>query len=514
MSTQELPVSVTFLAEADEILQNLEGELEAIGDASDQAETVAALFRNAHTLKGSALVAGLRPVGELAHVLEELFSRWRDGKLAPTLPQVTWARQSLDMLREVLRAEASGASGDGRGAADASDADKGTFLRVELDKLNALADTIGEIALARARERALLAKLPFEHRIELSHAYEATERHYVDLHERSLRLRLVSFAPLFAALTRAAQQVAKKIGKALVVTASGAELEVDAAIVANLKDPLLHMIRNAVDHGIEAPAQRSAAGKSEAGLVRLSARRIGGHVIVELSDDGKGLDRQRILDKAREQGRALTLADLTDETMASLIFEPGFSTANQVTDVSGRGVGMDVVRSNVQQMRGRISVRSTPGQGATFEIQVPLALAIVQGFHVMVGDSCFVLPAECVERCLDAPAVSLVDAPGGGADCIRYQGRLVPLLALGRALGYANKGQGRQPAVVVRSGNELIAFRVDALGGEHQTVVRPLGPMFASIQPVSGATVLGNGEVALLLDVPRVVTEARQRLLS
>jgi two-component system chemotaxis sensor kinase CheA len=288
----------------------------------------------------------------------------------------------------------------------------------------------------------------------------------------------------------------------------------DRSMVERIEDPLMHMIRNAVDHGIEAPEQRARAGKPEAGRITLVARRGGGQVVIELTDDGKGLDRDRILAKAIERGRSLKAEDLSEELMAELIFEPGFSTAAEVTDVSGRGVGMDVVRNNILALRGRVLVRSESAKGSTFEIQVPLALAIVQGFHVTVGDNCFVLPAECVERCLEAPAIELLKNGPKGGECVRFNGRLLPLLRLSGALGIALETEGRRPAVVVRCGGELIALGVDTLRGEQQTVVRSLGPVFQSIRPVSGATVLGNGEIALLLDVPRIVEAARTQLSS
>jgi two-component system chemotaxis sensor kinase CheA len=512
VSKPEDPIRVTFFAEADELLLRLEGDLEALEGADDRGETIAALFRNAHTLKGSALVAGVRPIGELAHVLEELFSRWRDGKLQPTPPQITWARQSLDMLRDSVRIEVLGGSAAQADTGANGEGAQGTFLRVELAKLNAIADTIGELSLARSQERALVSSLPMEFRTDLADAYEASDRHYRDLYERSLRLRLVSFEALFTSLSRAAQQVARKLGKSVTVQSVGAELEVDAAIVANLKDPLMHMIRNAVDHGIESPEARSLAGKPATGEVKIVARRAGGNVVIELSDDGKGLDHARILQKARERGQDLSLAQLTEDMLANLIFEAGFSTAATVTDVSGRGVGMDVVRSNVQQMRGEIRVRSKSGAGSTFEIQVPLALALVQGFQVGVGRNCFVLPADAVECCLDAAAVELVNKKANSGECISYQGQWIPLVRLGRTLGLPESLVERESAIVVRTSGELVAFCVDRLGGEQQTVVRTLGPMFQSIQSVSGATVLGNGEVALLLDIPRVVEAARRRL--
>ncbi|MCB1146160.1 MAG: chemotaxis protein CheW, partial [Leptospiraceae bacterium] len=278
-------------------------------------------------------------------------------------------------------------------------------------------------------------------------------------------------------------------------------------LIENISDPLLHLIRNAIDHGIEKPEQRLALGKDSKATIRLNAYHDTGSIVIEISDDGRGLDKEKILQKARANQLISTNAQLTDHDIYQLIFEPGLSTAESITNISGRGVGMDVVRKNIENMRGSIELETTPQAGTTFRIRLPLTLAIIDGFLVSVRSNFYVVPLDMVIECVE---LSLNDLSGGG-DFLNLRGEVLPFLRLDEFFAEESEKPEKQSVIVVKQGQAKAGLVVDTLEGESQTVIKPLGKIFDNLLGISGATILGSGDVALILDVPRLIETAIQK---
>jgi two-component system, chemotaxis family, sensor kinase CheA len=314
---------------------------------------------------------------------------------------------------------------------------------------------------------------------------------------------MVPIGPTFRQHTRTVRDLATSSGKQARLEIEGEDVEVDTTVVNLIRDPLTHMLRNAVDHGLETPEKRQAAGKEPCGLIRLKAFHDTGNIVIQISDDGAGLNRARILEKARSRGLA-TKAELSDSELFRLIFEPGFTTAEKVTDVSGRGVGMDVVRRNIEALRGTVSVESKEGAGTTLTIRLPLTLAIIEGFLVGVGLETYVLPLDVVVECVDLPESERSITASEGM--INLRGKSLPYVRLRHMFGGEIENSVREQIVVVQHHDLRAGFVVDALYGENQIVIKPLGKLFQGLPGVSGSTILGNGRVALILDVPAIVT--------
>lgn len=373
------------------------------------------------------------------------------------------------------------------------------WVRVRADKLDELINLVGELVIAGAGA-ALIADCSGN--TPLLEAQAGVSRLVEDIRDRALRLRMVPIGETFSRFHRVLREVGREIGKEIELVVEGGETELDKSMVEKLSDPLVHLIRNAADHGIEPPAVRTARGKPERGRIRLSAAHESGCIRIQIADDGAGMDRERILAKARERGLVPPGHTPAEHEILQLIFEPGFSTAQAVTNISGRGVGMDVVRRSIHALRGSIALDSVPGQGSTITIQLPLTLAIIEGFLVGVGDTRFVLPLERVVECVEPPA---------GAACAGYldlRGHPLPLMRLRDQLAIAGPRARRENVVVVDTGQGRAGLVVDTLLGEMQTVIKPLGALFAGLRGISGSTILGTGEVALILDVPMLAEQA------
>jgi two-component system chemotaxis sensor kinase CheA len=287
-------------------------------------------------------------------------------------------------------------------------------------------------------------------------------------------------------------------------------VEVDTRVIEHLRDPLTHMIRNAVDHGIEPPHARKARGKDPCGRVTLRACHEAGSIVIQVADDGAGLDRERIIERARSLGIVAEPEKLPDAEIYGLIFEAGFSTAETVTDLSGRGVGMDVVRRNVDALRGSVGIDSRQGEGTSITIRLPLTLAIIEGFGVGVGEETYVIPLEAVLECVELPAQEQIQSNGHGV--IYLRGRALPYLRLRTLFALGDRAPFRENIVVVQHGGGQAGIAVDALYGASQAVIKPLGELFEGLPGIAGSTILGNGRVALILDVPSLLREAVGRL--
>jgi two-component system chemotaxis sensor kinase CheA len=323
---------------------------------------------------------------------------------------------------------------------------------------------------------------------------------------------MVQVGETFSRFHRVVRDTSRSLGKEIDLLVSGGETELDKSMVEMIADPLMHLVRNAIDHGLESPEEREAAGKSRRGRVGLHAYHDSGSIVIEVSDDGRGLDRERIRAKAQERGLIAPDEILSDEQTDLLIFAPGFSTAAAVTDISGRGVGMDVVKRNIEALRGVVRIASNKGTGTTVQIRLPLTLAIIDGFLVEVGASYFIVPLDQVVECIERPEGSLggLDPSTGYFD---LRGEVLPFLDIQRYfdMNAEQTDAPRASMIVVRCGSRKVGLLVERLVGEYQTVIKPLGKLFSGVRGIAGSTILGSGEVALILDIPALVDSASAR---
>jgi two-component system chemotaxis sensor kinase CheA len=322
-------------------------------------------------------------------------------------------------------------------------------------------------------------------------------------------LRMVPVASLFGRFRRLVHDLARETGKSIDLLTEGETTEVDKTVIERLADPLVHLVRNAVDHGLEPADERLAAGKSAAGQVILAARQAGGEVVITVSDDGRGINRERVRARAESQGLLAPGAQVSEAELLQLIFHPGFSTAQQITSLSGRGVGMDVVKRTVEALRGSIDLASRPGGGSEVSLRIPLTLAIIDGLLVRVGSGKYVIPLSAVEECLELSLEE--DLRSRGRSFITLRGDLVPFMRLRELFRTGTKPDPHQKVVVVSSGAERVGLVVDQIIGDHQTVIKPMSKLHADVATFSGATILGDGGVALILDMPHLVIAGQQQ---
>ncbi|MGC3961895.1 MAG: chemotaxis protein CheA [Rhodocyclaceae bacterium] len=370
-------------------------------------------------------------------------------------------------------------------------------IKVEAAKLDQLINLVGELVIASAGARLVADRA---RQSVLSEALGEVAQLVEQIRDRALNLRMIPIGEVFQRFPRVVRDVSQELGKRIELTITGAETELDKSMVEKLSDPLMHIVRNAMDHGIEPVEAREAAGKPGVGQLRLHAYHESGCIVIEVSDDGRGLDAARIREKAIEKELIAADAQLTDAEIHQLIFAPGFSTAAKVTNLSGRGVGMDVVKRNIEQLRGAIEIDTAPGSGTTMRIRLPLTLAIIDGFQVAVGDAVFVIPLDMVVECADMQASS------GGQHILNLRGEALPYVRLRELFDLPPADAGsRESLVVVEYGQHRAGLVVDRLLGEFQAVIKPLGQLFRGLKGLSGSTILGNGSVALILDVPMLV---------
>ena len=366
------------------------------------------------------------------------------------------------------------------------------LIRVQADKLDQLIDLVGELVIAGASANLIAQK---SGQTSLVEATSILSRLVENIRDSALQLRMVQIGDTFNRFHRVVRDVSRDLGKDIELVISGAETELDKSVVEKIGDPLMHLVRNALDHGIEPAEVRTAAGKPAQGRVELNAFHDSGSIVIEVVDDGGGLPRDKILKKAVERGIVQEGDTLGDEEIVNLIFQPGFSTMDQVTNLSGRGVGMDVVRKNIQALRGTVEVHSTQGVGSRFVIRLPLTLAIIDGFLVGVDKSSYVIPLEMVVECMELQQATV------DRNYLNLRGEVLPFVRLRELFEVADKKPKRENVVVVKAGNQKAGIVVDVLHGEFQTVIKPLGALFRHLRGISGSTILGSGDVALILDV-------------
>jgi len=382
-----------------------------------------------------------------------------------------------------------------RQRAQEAKAAEGASIRVDADKLDRLINLVGELVTASA-SAGLVARSVRNVALQECQATLAT---LVDeVRDSALQLRMVKIGTSFTRFRRMVHDVAREIGKDIALVVSGEDTELDKTVIEKIGDPLTHLVRNAMDHGIEPAAQRLARDKPAQGTVTLNAYHDSGHIVIEVGDDGGGLDRERILAKALERGLVEPGRPLSDSETYALVFEPGFSTAEQVTNLSGRGVGMDVVKRNITALRGSIAIASTPGRGTTVTVRLPLTLALINGFQVGVGSSVFVVPLDMVDECIEF-------RDDGSRDYLDLRGKVLPFIRLRALFDIGGSPPPRQNIVIVRHAGQQVGLVVDTLFGESQTVIKPLSRLFAQARGISGTSIRGNGDVALILDIPALV---------
>lgn len=382
-------------------------------------------------------------------------------------------------------------------------------IRVATPKVDALVDMVGELVITQTMLNLLTDDLTPESLPRLRSGLAQLERHTRELQDCVLGIRMLPIGFVFSRLPRLVRDVAQQLGKRVELKLSGERTELDKTIIERISDPLVHLVRNSLDHGIEAPAARARAGKPESGCIRLDAYHKGGNVVVEIEDDGHGLDRERILATARARGLIAADIELEPGQIDELIFMPGFSTAATVNDMSGRGVGLDVVRNNIRSLAGGVEVSSVPGKGTRFTIRLPLTLAIVDGMSVQVGDQVYILPLTWISQCVRLTNAD-VSRPAGGAEVVALRDQYLPLLRLHEMFGvvprFTELVHGIQ--IVVEADGKKAALFVDDLRGQQQVVIKSLESHCYKLDGISAATILGDGTVALILDIAALVRRA------
>lgn len=565
----DLSLLTDFIAESRELLEHSEAALLGLEIDPDDSEAVNTIFRAFHTIKGTSAFLALDHLTEFAHHAETVLSRVRDRDIRCTGGYADLALRSCDMIRSLLDAiqdalegrgdalpdgyesllsvvrepEAAGISEQGgraprshddttetadgarplsardalaaserhsaRRVGSGSDRSAEASVRVRTERLDRLIEMVGELVIAES----MISQDPILKQgghIELNRKVAHAEKIVRELQDLSMALRMVPLKAPFQKVARLVRDLGSRSGKRIEFVAEGEETEIDRNMVDFLGDPLVHMVRNSVDHGIEPPEERRAAGKPEAGTVRLSAYHASGNVVVALRDDGRGLNRDKIVRKAMQQGLIATAEGMSDKDVYELIFAPGFSTADQVTDVSGRGVGMDVVRRNIEALRGRIEIQSVPGQGTTFLVRLPLTLAITDGMLVRVGGERYIVPTINIHLSF-RPSRAALSTVAGRGEMVMLRDEVMPLVRLHRIFGV--DGAKEEPTdallMVVGDGNQRTALLVDELLGQQQVVAKTLGDGLGRVPAIAGGAILGDGRVGLILDVNELLTLAR-----
>jgi len=531
----------TFKSESEDHLCYMEQSIVALESDPEDEELLRAIFRIAHTIKGSSSCIGLQGVTEFAHVLEDLLELMRKRRVQVNPEVISLLLQSVDALKEMVsagvigedeisprhrsvidrlsaearRAQSAGDDGFIEPAAAAgqharprlidespSSAEQGKTLRVDIDKLDSLLNLTGEIAIARTRIRQMLED-GFGNPGDVLEAYQESDRLHLDLQELVMKVRMVPLDTIFRQYIRTVRDLARLAGKAARLLIEGGDAEVDTTVVEHLRDPLAHMIRNAIDHGIEPPEIRAARGKDPAGCITLRTFREAGQIIIQVEDDGAGLNKDRIIARARSLGLIPAQQELAEREINQLILEPCLSTTETVTELSGRGVGMDVVRRNIEALGGKVRIDSRENEGTCVTIRLPLSLAIVDGLAVGVSGETFVIPLSAVVECVDLAESD--DDRSKETGVVNLRGKMVPYLRLRKVFDMQSDTSRRENLVVVKHESETAGLAVDGLYGESQVVLKPLGKLFHGLPGLSGSTILGNGRVALILDVSTLI---------
>ena len=547
-------ILIAFNEEAVDLLEAMETGLIRMEEGECDPDIINSVFRAAHTIKGDAGIVNLVEVQTFAHTLEDTLSLLRGGKIDITPPLISLLLNGCDHIKALIAAAANGpevlderlqaagtalvnalqqsaqlaeikpgadiqlaealpdeslnpdeislqstAASTTQAPLAAQKAMESRQIRVPAEKLDQLIDLVGQLVISSA---AAQLKAKQSGQADLAEANSGLVKLVESMRELSTQLRMVRVGDVFNRFKRAARDMAQAMNLEIDLVIHGEETELDKSVVEKIGDPLMHLLRNALDHGIEAADVRRACGKSARGTIELNAYYETGGIVIEVSDDGAGLDKDRILAKAIERGLVDAGQSLSDQEIIDLIFMPGFSTTDTVSSISGRGVGMDVVRSNINALRGTVEVQSELGRGTKFIFRLPLTMAIIDGFGVGIGVASYVIPRAMIVECLELRE----DSPD--QNCLNLRGTVLPLLRLRERFAERSARPARENVVVVNAGMGCVGIVVDFLYGELQTVIKPLSSIFRNLPGIAGSTILGTGTVALILDVPALITQA------
>jgi two-component system, chemotaxis family, sensor kinase CheA len=545
-----------FVLESREHLAGIEAQALTLERAPSDGEALNSAFRAFHTIKGLAGFLALPQVQEIAHQVEAVLDRARNGELVVGTAAIDVILQAADHLRRCVghietqlsgqdseppardaallariaaicsapgteaaepapdlaamaQAVEQGGSAHAPAAPEAR-AVQAMSVKVDTGKLDALVDMAGELVIAESLVRHD-EELSGVNSQRLQRKMAQLTRITAELQKTAMAMRLVPVGPLFRRMARLVRDLARQFGKRVELDIVGGDIELDRTIVEELADPLMHMVRNALDHGIESPEERERRGKPATARVVLSGRHQAGQVVIEIADDGRGLDRERIVAKAVDRGLIASADGMSDSEVFNLVFQPGFSTAAVVTNVSGRGVGMDVVRRHVEKLRGRIEIRSTLGQGASFMVKLPLTLAIIDGLVVGVGRERYVVPLFAVRE-MFRPGEDMVWTVRQRAEMALVRGALLPVLRLYRRFGLTPRSEDPRQSVLVVAEVEgrRYCLVVDELIGKQEVVIKSLGEVFRGVPGIAGGAIMGDGRVGLILDLEKLFTERSQ----
>jgi len=522
-----------FLVEARAHLATVESGMLLLEKEPRNAETLNAVFRSFHTIKGLSGFLGAAAIHELAHETENVLDKARAGKLLLSSSIIELILKSADQLNlcldragnlplhelprcdnALLAALASVENADSADSpapvatlqnepdsppASGKSSAESSVVRIETAKLEYLIDMVGELVIAESVVRHDPTIKGSQDPV-LSRNVTQLARVVQEVQKTSMSMRMVAVGALFRKMSRLTRDLARKSGKRVDLVTFGDDVELDRSIVEELADPMVHMIRNAVDHGLEPPAERTQSGKSPQGTIKLRAMHDAGDIVIEISDDGRGMDPARILAKAKRQGLVAEQDTPDEDAIFRLIFEAGFSTAEKVTDMSGRGVGMDVVRKQIQKLRGRVSIRSVLGQGSTFVLRLPLTLAIIDGLVVGVGSQRYILPMFAIRE-MFSPGPGTFVTLENRVEAAMFRDKLLPLIRLSKLLPGETEQRSEGVLIVVEGREQLYCVAVDQLIGKQEVVIKSLGSVFRDIPAISGGAILGDGRVGLIIDV-------------
>lgn len=549
LNPDDVPLVMEFITEAAGHLESAEAQLLRLEDEPHNLDAINAIFRSFHTIKGVAGFLNLQQIGTLAHAAENLLDLARHGLLNLTPGVVDLVLRAIDLMKVLLTslnasakqgvamaqeeslspllhalhacaagepetpkapapflaASIAGGQCATRGTGWALTASGDGTVKVATDRLDSLINMVGELVIAQSmvsQDMAAMSAADQQLARNLAHLGKITR----ELQSLCMSMRMVPIRGVFQKMSRLVRDLSRQMGKEIEFDMAGGETELDRNLVDSIGDPLVHMVRNSADHGIETPEVRLKAGKARAGKIGLKAFHQGGDVVIEISDDGGGLNKQRILEKAIDAGVVKEGQDLTDQEIFRLVFHAGLSTAERITNVSGRGVGMDVVRKNIEALRGRIDISSAEGLGSTFTIRLPLTLAVIDGLVVRVGTERFILPITSVERSIQPKASQLSTVQNRGEMCM-VRGAALPLFRLYRLFNVkpATEDPTGAIVVVVQDHQRRCCLLVDELLGQQQVVIKSLGEGVGAVPGVSGGAIMNDGKVSLILDPPGLI---------